>query len=95
MQVILHAWKDEPFLLSGLILIGISAVLVFHIQLKMLRVGESSYKFFGFPRRFDFKSYVKYLRIRGRYGWSPWPVYVLCLCLILGVVLLVIGFRAN
>ncbi len=86
----------DPLLVGGLLLIGVSAILSFRIQLRMLRIEKSSYSFFGFPRRFDWKTYVKYLGVRKQQGWSAWPVYLMLFSLVLGIILFVVGlFRER
>jgi len=33
----------------------------------------------------------QYLQVRASHGWSPWPVYLLFSCALLGVAILVLG----
>ena len=68
----------------GVLLIGASSVLFFHIVTKLSRAGHSiSANGLGVP--------FAYLKVRAKHSWSPWPAYLSWLCLIAGIVLLVFG----
>ena len=82
-----------PLVLVGLTLIGTSVVLSAHVQLRMLELGDSSIRFFGLPRRFDWRPYVNCLKIRKQEGRSGWPVYLMVAALTAGVASLVTGLR--
>jgi predicted benzoate:H+ symporter BenE len=76
----------------GFLLIGASAVLVFRIHHKLLKVGEdTSYLFIKIPKTAGWTVPRAYLRAASKYGWSPWPAYAVWLCLVSGIVLLVAG----
>jgi hypothetical protein len=47
----------------------------------------------GHKRAFlrGFMSYSEYLRMKKRYGWSAWPVYVMWATLGLGIVLVIVA----
>jgi hypothetical protein len=41
---------------------------------------------------FDYKEYMK---VRSKYGWSAWPVYMIAITLILGICFLILGFAMR
>jgi hypothetical protein len=92
-QQILYMVQHDPAVIAGLLLIGSAAVLFIHIQLKMIRAGyKTSYGFFGKPLSANgWDTPVRYLKVRAKHGWSPWPVYLLGPCVVLGIVVFVLG----
>jgi hypothetical protein len=58
--------------------------LFFFVQSLMRGVGYKTSLFFS--RWSDLGIPFKYLQIRRRYGWSPWPVYVMWSSLILAAI---------
>lgn len=82
-------WRHDPAAILGFSLIGCFAVLYYHVQIKMLRAG--------YITSYDFSPYrgwaapFRYLKVRAKHDWSPWPAYLLFPCLIAGVALLVFG----
>jgi hypothetical protein len=90
---IVYLFRHDPAVLVGLFLIGLAAILFIHIQLKMLRAGyKTSYTFFKKPMSSNgWDTPGEYLKIRTRHGWSPWPVYLLGPCILLGILALVLG----
>jgi hypothetical protein len=85
--------RHDPAVVVGFILIGMFAVLFIHIQLKMIRAGyKTSYTFIGkASAKNGWDSPAQYLKVCAKHGWSPWPVYVLAPCALLGISLLVFG----
>jgi hypothetical protein len=78
----------------GFVLIGTFSVLLIRIKFKMRSVGYKTYPMFSRPS--DWRLPAEYLKIRSQYGWSPWPVYLLWLSLILGIGSLIIAvFRPQ
>jgi hypothetical protein len=92
-QPIVYMVQHDPAVIVGFLLIGSAAVLFIHIQLKMIRAGyKTSYAFFGKPLSANgWDTPGQYLKVRAKHGWSPWPVYLLGLCVVLGIVVLVLG----
>jgi hypothetical protein len=91
-QMIRYLFKHNPYVIGGLLLVGHASILFMHIQLKMLKLGYKSYTFFKNPTSTNgWDLPAEYLRVRNKYGWSAWPVYLLWLSLIIGLVVLVIG----
>jgi hypothetical protein len=84
-QQIIRFVQHDPAAVAGWLFIGCYAALFFHILLKMTRAGYSPTMSSGWDLP------VRYLRTRANHGWSPWPVYLLWPCLVLGIVLLVFG----
>jgi hypothetical protein len=92
-QMVRYLFKHDPYVIGGLLLIGLASVLFMHIQLKMLKLGYKSYTFFKIsPTATNgWNMPSEYLRIRNKHGWSPWPVYLLWPSLVTGVAVFVIG----
>jgi hypothetical protein len=92
-QTVVAAAKQYPTPISGLLFIGISAILFFHIQLMMTRAGyKTSYAFFKNPWTTNgWDTPTEYLKIRAKHGWSPWPAYLVFPCMLAGIGLLVYG----
>lgn len=82
--------RHDPVAVVGLLLIGCAGVLFFHIQLKMIRAGyKTSY---GKPLTAQgWDTPGQYLKVCEKHGWSPWPVYLLAPCTLLGAAALVFG----
>ena len=81
--------RHDPLAVLGFLLVGAFSVLFIHVQFKMREVGYATNPFFARP--YDWGLPAKYLKIREQHGWSPWPVYLMWLCLALGVAALVGG----
>lgn len=76
--VVLH----NPILALGLWLVAASLLLVFRIKHKMRDLDEAVHLF---PHPADWELPAHYLEVRSQYGWSPWPVYLMWPCQIVGV----------
>ncbi len=85
--------RHDPAAIVGLLLIGAFAVLFIQIQLKMIRAGyKTSYTFIGKPLAANgWDTPAQYLKVCAKHGWSPWPVYLLAPCILLGVAALIFG----
>jgi hypothetical protein len=89
-KMISYMLHKNPLVIVGFIFIGISGVLLAHIQLKMVRIGNKV-PYGKYLTRQNFDVPLQYLRIRNQHGWSPWPAYLLWPAAVIGVVCLVIG----
>jgi len=95
MQSEIHALaymaQHDPAVIAGLLLVGCSSALYFHVQLTMLRAGYIRPKdFLGGPQS-GWDTSAKYLKACGNRAWSPWPVFLTVPCLLAGIGLLVFG----
>jgi hypothetical protein len=71
-------------------MLGAASFLFFHVQLKMIRAGYETWtSIFARFTRWDIPG--KYLKVRNKHGWSPWPVYLIAPFYILGFACLVFG----
>jgi hypothetical protein len=93
LQMIAYMARHDPAVIAGLLLICSAGALFIHIQLKMIRAGyKTSYAFFGKPLSPNgWDTPVQYLKVRAQHGWSPWPVYLLGPCVVLGIVIFILG----
>jgi hypothetical protein len=93
LKMFLYMVRHDPAVVVGLALIGAASTLFFHVTLKLSRVGFRSYVVFKPPLVFASNWAIpgEYLKVRRKYGWSPWPVYCLWPCLVGGIVCLVFG----
>jgi hypothetical protein len=72
---------------------GLAVLLVFlvadtTVRIRMVRAGHKWAFLLG-----GLLDYGEYLRLRSKYGWSAWPVYVIWITFPLGVVLTLIAGR--
>ena len=81
--------RHDPWPIAGLALLGTFAVLFGHVQFKMRGIGYKTFPLFARPS--DWGLPMRYLKVRAEHNWSPWPVYFLFPCLVLGVSLLAYG----
>lgn len=89
LNAVVYMLRHDPTVVAGFSLVGVAAVLFFHVLLQMDRAGLRSLSFF-LPAK-NWSVPVQYLKVRKQYGWSPWPVYLLWPCLLGGVACLVVG----
>lgn len=89
LREIVSAFASDPCSVLGFVFLGSFSVLFIHVQFKMREIGYKTYP--PFARPWDWGLPGKYLDERKKYGWSPWPVYLMWPSLALGVVLLAIG----
>jgi hypothetical protein len=75
------------YLYAGIFLLACFAIIHYYLYLRLRDTGYSRHilKFLLVEIPVD------YLRLRMKYGWSPWPVYLMWPALIAGIVLIVIG----
>jgi hypothetical protein len=83
--------RHDPMATIGLLLIGTSGVLFFHVLRKTTMVGHHLPSNF-----FEFKGIIwtvplTYRRARSQQGWSAWPAYLIWPFGLAGSVLLVMG----
>jgi hypothetical protein len=92
-HIISYMVRHDPLAVGGFVLMCSFSVLFVHVQFKMREIGYKTYPMFSRPS--DWGLPAKYLRVRKQYGWSPWPVYLMLPCLLLGLVALVVGLFLN
>jgi hypothetical protein len=85
--------KHDPAVVAGFLLIGVSSLLYFHVQLKMVRAGyKTSFDVLRGPLSAKgLETPSTYLKVRSEHGWSAWPIYLYLPTLISGIGLLVFG----
>jgi hypothetical protein len=88
-HAVLYMARHDPLAILGLLLVCTFAVLFTHVQFKMRAVGYKTYP--AFARPYDWTLPAEYLKVRSKHGWSPWPVYLMWPCLVVGIIILVIG----
>lgn len=71
---------------AGIVLLCVFVALDVLVRLRMRSIG---YKWM-FLRGATF-DYGEYLKVRAKYRWSPWPVYLLWTALLFGLVLFLVG----
>jgi hypothetical protein len=75
------------YLYAGVACLACFAIIHYYLYLRLRDTGYNK-------SIFDFllvEVPVDYLRLRTKYGWSPWPAYLLWPALVAGLVLFVIG----
>jgi hypothetical protein len=92
-QAVTYIAKHDPAAVAGLLLIGTSVVLYIRVQLHLVRAGyKTSFDILRGPlSSTGLRTPTQYLKVGGKHGWSPWPVYLFVPCLLAGIVLLVLG----
>ena len=94
-KMISYMLHRNPLVIVGFVFIGISGVLLAHIQLKMVRVGNK-FPYGKYLTRRGLGVPLEYLKMRGEHGWSPWPAYLMWPAAIIGVACLLLGlFRLQ
>lgn len=93
LRTLAYMVRHDPAVVVGLALIGAASTLFFHLTLKLSRAGFRSYVVFKPPLVLASNGAIpgEYLKVRRKYGWSPWPAYCLWPCLVVGIVCLVFG----
>jgi hypothetical protein len=89
LKAVVYMLRHDPAVVAGFSLVGVAAILFFHVLLQMDRVALRSYTFLHPIKRWGIPG--QYLKVRKQYGWPAWPVYLLWPCLVGGVACLVIG----
>jgi hypothetical protein len=74
-------------LVLGFVLIAGAAVLDSIFRIRMARAGHKWALLKG--GAFD---YSDYLKVRRERGWASWPVYLMWITAVIGIVLLIAGF---
>jgi H+/Cl- antiporter ClcA len=72
---------------TGVVLICFAIVLDTLVRLRLRDAGERSTFLKG-----GTLDYGRYLRLRNRTGWSPWPVYLIPLLLVTGIAMVLLSF---
>jgi hypothetical protein len=93
LKMFLFMVRHDPVVVVGLALIGTASALFFHAAVKLSRVGFRSSVIFKPPLILtsNWGIPTQYLKLCRTHGWSPWPVYCLWPCLVVGIVCLVFG----
>lgn len=75
------------YLYSGMFLLACFAIIHYYLYLRLRDAGHNKHilNFLLVEVPLD------YLRVGAKYGWSPWPAYLMWLPLVLGLTLFVIG----
>ena len=89
LRMIVYMARHNPTVVVGLGLIGVAGALWFHVLLQLEKVGLGSYAIFKFGGNWGIP--VEYLKVRKKFGWPAWPVYLLWTCGLVGVVCFVVG----
>ena len=73
-------------LAAGLLLVGFAGALDTMVRLRLMDAGEH----FVFWRGGSL-DYGRYLELRRKTGWSPWPVYLIRPSLLAGIAVIVLA----
>ena len=93
--MILYMIRQNPLVICGLLLIGLSGFMVARIQLRMLKAGYK-FPYAKYLTKRNWEVPRDYLTEHGRQGWSPWIAYFIGPVAIVGVICLVLGlFRMR
>ncbi len=68
---------------AGICLVGSSSAIVMDLYFQLRKIGINPSNWVKVPR--------EYLRVRKKYGWPAWPVYLILPLLIAGAALLFMG----
>jgi hypothetical protein len=92
-QALSYMVQHDPAVVAGFLLIGASSVFYIHVQLKMVRAGyKTSFDVLKGPLSAKgLETPTRYLKVRAKEGWSPWPIYLFLPCMLAGIGLLVFG----
>jgi hypothetical protein len=74
-------------LIAGISLIAVGAALDTFFRLRMTRLGHK----WAFLQGGIF-NYSRYHKARKQYGWPVWPIYVMWVSVLCGIVLSIAGF---
>lgn len=77
---------DVFILALGAVLVGAATVLDSVFRIRMARAGHKMALLLG--GAFNYRNYHK---MRPKYGWPAWPVYVMWATMITGLILIVVG----
>jgi hypothetical protein len=89
LKMFVYMVRHNPAVVVGVGFMGAGGALWFHVLLQLERVGLGSYAVFKFGGNWGIPA--EYLKVRKKYGWPGWPVYLMWPCYIVGVVCLVVG----
>jgi len=77
---------DSFILVAGAVLLATGSALDFIFRLRMTRAGHRMALLLG--GAFNYREYHK---VRRKYGWPAWPVYIMWASIIVGLALIVVG----
>src|SRR6266481_4518622 len=75
------------YLYSGIALLACFAIIHYYLYQRLRDTGYNKNIFTFLLVEVP----VDYLRVRAKYGWSPWPAYLMWPFLLIGSALLIIG----
>lgn len=75
------------YLYAGTFLLGCYAYINYLLYIRLRDVGSRNFILFFLAVQIP----ARYLRLRAKYGWSPWPVYLMWFPLVLGAGLYFLG----
>jgi hypothetical protein len=91
---------NNPIPSVGIWLLAVSLFLACQIKSKMTAIEEMDQEtgqesdqeiIHPFPHPDDWELSAHYLAVHSKYGWSPWPVYLMWPCQVSAVLLLLVG----
>ena len=77
--------RHDPAVILGFVFLAISAAVVFHIQVKLIRAGQPPMFLMGWDAS------LKYFKIRKQHGWPAWPAHCVWLGIPLGLAIFCFG----
>ncbi len=90
-RAVLYMIRHDPLAIIGLLLIGASGILRFRMYSKLESLGVKVPRTISLPLTYHFWLSQTYLLHARAGSWSPWPAYLMWLCLAAGILLLVLG----
>jgi hypothetical protein len=95
LKMISYMIQKNPLVVVGLLLVGLSGLMLTRIQLTMLKSGYK-FPYLKYLTKRNWEIPQDYLKQRAKHGWSPWVAYLIWPVAFIGVVCLVIGlFRLQ
>jgi len=76
-------WAIGPLMFLGLLLVGCFSTIHIWMYFSLRRNGHRNSGFF-----LGIADQIEYMKVRKQHGWPAWPIYVMWLCLIAGVILM-------
>jgi hypothetical protein len=93
--MIFYMIRQNPLVICGLFLIGLSGLMLTRIQLRMLKAG-CKFPYAKYLTKGNWEVPRDYLTEHDRQGWSPWIAYLIGPVAMMGVICLVLGlFRMH
>ena len=95
LRLLPYMFVNNPLVVCGLLLIGLSGCLAMHMQLKIVRSG-GEFPYGKWITRRGHEVAWDYLKAGRLHNWSPWPAYMMWPAAFLGVACLILGlFRLR